>query len=77
LVADNDTSKWAGIATALSRGMFSLDDYEYIALLDDDIITTSRALTEHSICAEAQSRRMSMSYIRIVLRILCWLDTLS
>ena len=42
---DDDSNKWAGIATALSRGKFPLDEYEYIALLDDDIITTAGALS--------------------------------
>jgi len=72
---DNDTSKWAGIATALSRGMFSLDDYEYIALLDDDIITTTRALNrafdlarEHNLAACQMSLYQDSFY-----EFLCWL----
>jgi hypothetical protein len=72
---DNDTSKWAGIATALSRGMFALDDYEYIALLDDDIITTTGALNrafdlarEHNLAACQMSLYQDSFY-----EFLCWL----
>ena len=41
---DDDRIKWAGVATAISRGLFSLDDYDYVALLDDDLIITAADL---------------------------------
>jgi hypothetical protein len=35
---DTDNNKWNGIARALGRKMFSLDDYDYVAVPDDDLI---------------------------------------
>jgi hypothetical protein len=34
-------SKWNGIVEAISRSLFSLDDYDYVATPDDDLILTS------------------------------------
>lgn len=34
---DTDNNKWHGIARALGREMFSLDDYDYVAVPDDDV----------------------------------------
>jgi hypothetical protein len=35
---DTDNNKWNGIARAVGRQMFSLDDYDYVAVPDDDLI---------------------------------------
>jgi hypothetical protein len=35
---DNDNNKWNGIARAIGRQLFSLDDYNYVAVPDDDLI---------------------------------------
>ena len=37
---DHQKNKWPGIAAALNSGQFSLDDYDYVALPDDDLIST-------------------------------------
>lgn len=42
---DDDKSKWAGVASALSRDQFNLDDYDYVAVPDDDVIMTAATLS--------------------------------
>lgn len=37
---DHQNNKWPGVAAALDSGQFSLDDYDYVALPDDDLIST-------------------------------------
>lgn len=37
---DFQKNKWPGLAAALESNQFSLDDYDYVALPDDDLITT-------------------------------------
>lgn len=42
---DDDKTKWAGIASAIERRVFSLDDYDYVAMPDDDVIMTADSLS--------------------------------
>ena len=37
---DFQKNKWPGLAAALESNQFSLDDYDYVALPDDDLIST-------------------------------------
>ena len=40
---DYQSNKWPGLAAAVQSGAFSLDDYDYIALPDDDIVASAEA----------------------------------
>lgn len=39
---DYQNNKWPGLAAAVQSGAFSLDDYDYVALPDDDIVASAQ-----------------------------------